>query len=275
MGGGMARNAIKAGFPVTVYNRTIEKAKAIEGATIAKTPREAAAGADVIVSMLADDNASRALWLGPDGAISGAARGAVLVECSTVTVEWVNELAAAAQKAGCELIDAPVTGSKVHAAAGELNFIVGGSEAALEKARPVLKAMSKTITHLGPIGSGALLKLINNFVCGVQLTAYAEALAWVERAGLDRARALPIMTDGAPGSPLVKTMSTRMTTPDFTPNFVLKLLAKDMRYAIKEAGQYSINLVTAPAALELMERAIKEGFGDKDMSAVVEPLREQ
>ncbi|HSY10124.1 MAG TPA: NAD(P)-dependent oxidoreductase, partial [Candidatus Dormibacteraeota bacterium] len=201
MGGGMARRIVSHGFPSTVYNRNPEKSKvfATNGAAVANSPREAAKNAAVIVAMVADDNASRAMWFGEGGALAGAKPGTVCIECSTVTVGWIHELAIAAQKQKCQLLDAPVTGSKSQAASGELNFLVGGDAATLEKARPVLAAMSKAIVHLGPAGSGAMLKLINNFVCGVQVAALAEALTMIERSGLDRAQALEVLANGAPG----------------------------------------------------------------------------
>src|SRR5688572_1086730 len=143
MGGGMARRLLSAGFSVAVYNRNRAKAQALaaEGAVVARSPREAAAGADIIFSMVADDVASRAMWLGREGALAGATRGAVMVECSTLTVAWVSELADTVGAAGGEFVDAPVAGSKQAAADGELVFIVGGSDGALEKIRPALNAM--------------------------------------------------------------------------------------------------------------------------------------
>jgi 3-hydroxyisobutyrate dehydrogenase len=275
MGSGMARRLLTNGFPLAVFNRNAEKSKpfAAEGAQVATTPREAASRAEVIISMVADDNASRSLWLGDNGALAGAAPGTVCIECSTVTVGWVKELAAAVTERGCEFLDAPVTGSKTHAAAGELSFLVGGDSATLKKAHPVLSAMSKAIVHLGPTGSGALLKLINNFVCGVQVASLAEAMAVIERSGLDRAKALEILTGGAPGSPLVKTVATRMTIPDYTPNFLLRLMAKDLGYAVEEGGKVSVNLATADSALSLFKKAMASGHGDQDMSAIVEQFR--
>jgi 3-hydroxyisobutyrate dehydrogenase len=185
----------------------------------------------------------------------------------------VQELAAAAADRRCAFLDAPVTGSKSHAAGGELSFLVGGATETLEKARPVLAAMGRSITHLGPAGSGALLKLINNFLCGVQVASLAEAMAMIERSGLDRATALGVLTNGAPGSPLLKTVAGRMTTPDFTPNFMLRLMAKDLAYAIEEGAQRSVTLTTAAAALGEFKKAIQAGHGDQDIAAVVEPLR--
>ncbi len=275
MGSGMARNLLTKGFPLMVFNRDAEKAKmfAAEGAHVAKSPCDAAENADVIISMLADNNATRSLWLGENGALAATKPGTICIECSTVTVNWVRELAAAAAQKKCGLLDAPVTGSKIQAAAGELNFLVGGDSVTLEKARPVLAAMSKTIVHLGPAGSGAMVKLINNFVCGVQVASLAEALAMIERSGLDRTKALEVLANGAPGSPLVKAVSTRMTTPDFTPNFLLRLMAKDLGYAIQEGGKFLLEMKTAAAALELFQLGIAAGQGDKDIAAVVEQFR--
>ena len=275
MGGGMARRLLGAGFAVTVFNRNPARAEplAAAGARVAGSPREAAAGAEGVFSMVADDAASRAMWLGPDGAIAGAARGAVRVECSTLTVAWVQELAKAAAAAGAECIDAPVTGSKNQAAAGELNFLTGGNAAALETIRPALNAMGRSVTHLGPTGSGALLKLINNFLAGVHVAATAEAVAWIERTELDRAQAIAFLSDSAVGSPVTKTVAARMCAPDFTPNFFLRLMAKDLGYASGEAAKAGQQLTSAAMARDVFQRAIAAGHGDKDMSAVVEPLR--
>ncbi len=275
MGGGMAGRLLGAGWAVTVWNRTRAKAEplAAAGARIVDTPRAAAQGADVIVSMVADDVASRAVWLGPDGALAGAARGVLAVECSTLTVAWVKELAQAVAAVGGELADAPVTGSRGPAAAGELNFLVGASAEALVRLEPVLKPMSRSITHLGPVGSGALVKLANNFVSGVQVVAFAEALAWLERSGVAVGPAARVITEGAPGSPIVKLMHARMSAPDYTPNFFLRLMAKDVGYAIEESGRAGATLVMAEAALRRYREAIAAGHGDRDMAAVVEPMR--
>ncbi|MFI4947046.1 MAG: NAD(P)-dependent oxidoreductase [Burkholderiales bacterium] len=275
MGSGMARRLLGAGFPLAVWNRNPERAKALaaEGAHVAATPRDAAARADVVLSMVADDAASRAVWLGDHGALAGATRGAVLVECSTLTVGWIGQLFREVAARGCELLDAPVTGSKPHAASGELVFLVGGSAAALETARPALTAMSRAILHVGASGRGALLKLVNNFMCGVQAASLAEALALIERSGLDRAKSLELLTTGAPGSPLVKTLSARMTARDYTPNFLLRLMSKDLTYALAEGRKYGLALSTVASALQVVDQAVAAGNGEEDFSALVEPLR--
>lgn len=275
MGSGMARRLLSEGFSVAVYNRSREKADALAaaGATVAASPREAAAKARIVISMVADDVASRAVWLGENGAIAGAVPGTVLIESSTLTTGWVRELAAAAARQKCEFLDAPVTGTKPHAASGELLFLVGGSVDALEAARPVLSAMSCDTLHLGPTGSGALMKLVNNFLCGVQAASFAEAMALIEATGLDREQAAKILANGAPGSPLIKTIWGRTAGGDLTPNFILRLMAKDLKYSIEEARQRGLMLKTAAPAIEVFEDAAKNGFGDQDFSAVVEAQR--
>ena len=275
MGTGMARRLLGAGFPLVVYNRNAQRAATLvaEGARAAASPRQAAAEAEIVLSMVSDDAASRAIWLGDQGALAGALRDRVLVECSTLSVGWIEELAREARRAGCELLDAPVTGSKTHAASGELSFLVGGDATALQTARPVLAAMSRAVVHVGPTGRGALLKLINNFLGAVQAASFAEALTLVEKSGLDVKAALDILTNGAPGSPLVKTMAGRMTARDYTPHFLLKLMAKDLGYAIAEARRHGVSLATADCALGHYARAIENGRGEEDFSAIVEPLR--
>jgi len=119
--------------------------------------------------------------------------------------------------------------------------------------------MSKSIVAVGPVGSGAFLKLINNFVCGVQIAALAEAVALIEQGGLDRTKALEVLTNGAPGSPLVKALAGRMTSGDYTPHFLLRLMAKDLTYARREGNRHSVDLITATAALEVFQRAIDDG----------------
>ena len=185
MGGGMVSRLLSMGFPVTVYNRTREKAEryAASGASLAATPRVAATGADVLIAMVADDAASRSVWLGPNGALAGVSPGTLLLDSSTISVAWVKELAAAAAEKGCEFLDAPVTGTKPHASAGELFFMVGGSAAGFGRAREVLSALGREVLHLGPVGSGALIKLINTFVCGVEAASFAEAMALVNASG--------------------------------------------------------------------------------------------
>lgn len=276
MGSGMASNLLKAGFALTVYNRSPEKAQSLAnaGAQVAHSPAEAASGADVVLSMLADDDASRAVWLGEHGALRAMKPGTIAIESGTVSPEWVAELHQGAEAQGVQMLDAPVTGSRPQAAAGQLVFLTGGEASTVQEARPVLDAMSKEVLHLGPVGSGAQLKLINNFLCGVQVASFAEALTWIERTGLHRETALTFLQNGAPGSGIFKAMSERMTRRTYEEvNFLLRLMHKDLRYAQAAAAKFDVPLATAETAGELFAKAEEDGHAEQDMSAVVEVLR--
>jgi len=270
MGSGMAHRLLSANFPLAVYNRNRNKCVsfASAGVSVADSPRAAASSSQVILSMVADDAASRDVWLGEQGALNGTAAGSVLIESSTLSGDWIQELAAKAAERGCQFLDAPVTGTKPHAASGELVFLVGGSAEALNAARPVFSVLGRDVVHLGPTGSGALMKLVNNFLCGVQAASFAEAVSMIDAGGLDRAKALSILTGGAPGSGIVKRVAERIAANDFTPNFALRWMAKDVGYALRDAASRGIALKTATAALALFQQAIAEGHGDEDFSAV-------
>jgi 3-hydroxyisobutyrate dehydrogenase len=271
MGQGMAGRLLSAGFPLRVYNRNPAKADALakSGARVARMPGEAANDADVIIAMVSDDVASREIWMGGNGALAAARPGTCLVEASTLSVQWVKELADAAAKQKCGFLDAPVTGSKPQAAEGQLLFLVGGSADVLDRARPVLAAMSRDIVYLGPTGSGARLKLINNFLCGVQAASLAEAMSMIHAGGLDPEKSLSVLTGGAPASPLIKLISARAASGDKDTNFILRLMAKDLGYARDEAKRSGLTSQTSSAALEIFKMAIEKGYGDMDVSAVV------
>jgi 3-hydroxyisobutyrate dehydrogenase len=277
IGSGMAGRVQAAGFPLVVFNRNRDKAArfAAGGATVTSSPKDAASKADIVFSAVADDAASREIWLGENGALAGAAPGSVLIESSTLSVGWVLELAQAAAQRNCQFLDAPVTGTKPHAAAGQLLFLVGGPAAALETARPVFSVTGREVIHVGPHGSGARLKLINNFVCGVQAASLAEAAAMIQKGGMDAEKAFSVLAGGAPGSPLVKTLSERVNSGNAEVNFELRLMAKDLGYAIDEAAHNKFTLETAGAALSVFKRAIAKGHGKEDFSAVITSTRSE
>jgi len=270
MGSGMAGRLLSAGFPLTVYNRNREKCAPLvkQGATAVTTPREAAARSEIIISMVANDEASHSIWLGEQGALAGTTVNSLLIECSTLSAGWIHELASNAARHRCRFLDAPVTGTKPHAASGELTFLVGGSAADVVAAQPVFSVMGRETIHLGPNGSGALMKLVNNFVCGVQAASLAEALRFIEASDLDRVKALSILTSGAPGSGIVKRVADRVVNNDFAPNFALRWMAKDLSYALQEASARDVALTTVTAARSIFETAVDEGYGDEDFSAV-------
>ena len=271
----MARRLLDGGFAVVVWNRNARRADPLlkAGARIATSPAEAARGADAVIAMLADDEASRAVWTGASGALAAMDRGTLAIDSSTLTVKWMRELGRQAETRGVSFLDAPVTGSKPQAEQGALNFLVGGQAAVVERAAPLFAAMGRGHVHVGPTGSGALLKLINNFMCGVQLASLGEAMAMAQRSGLDLRRTADVLAAGSPGSPIVKMVVERMVSRDYTPNFLVPLMVKDLTYAMETFAAEGIELADARAARERFMEAAAAGFQDRDIAAVVEPLR--
>ena len=275
MGAGMARQLIAKGFTVAVWNRDSAKAASLAtaGARVASSVADAARGADVVLAMLANDEASRSVWLGDSGALAAMRTGTVAIESSTLTVDWVRDLSAAAHARGVGFLDAPVTGSKAQAESGALSFLVGGPAELLERVRPAFAAMGGSIAHLGPTGSGAMMKLINNFLCGVQVASLAEAIAMAERSGLDARQAVAVLGAGSPGSPLVKIVAQRMLDRAYDPNFLVPLMAKDLKYARDAFARAGIELKSADVAREQFVAAERAGYAGKDIASIVELLR--
>ena len=271
MGGGMAANWLAKGFALSVWNRTAAKAEPLagKGAKIAPTPREAATGVDFIFAMVADDEASRSVWLGADGALAGAKSGAVGVESSTLTPGWVRELAREAHAKGVGFLDAPVGGSRPAAESGELRFFVGGDPQTYEAARPALAAVGSKMDLLGPVGAGATWKLINNQLAAGQIAALAEALAVAKKAGFRDEQISELILGGAPASPIVKLKLPRMLARDFEPtDFALHLMLKDARYAAALAEALGAPAGMIASAANAFARADAKGLGDKDIAAV-------
>ena len=275
MGHGMASNLLKAGFPLTVWNRTPAKAEflARNGAKIAATPAQAAKEAQIVIAMVSDDEVSRSVWLGAEGALAAMHPGAIAVDSSTLSPDWIAELQAAVSDRALRMADAPVTGSRMQAESGQLTFLVGADDETLAAITSVLRPMSKEILHLGPVGSGTQMKLINNFLSAVQVSSFAEAVAWIERTGLSRGTALDFLKRAAPGSPIFATMAERMTRRTYDVHFLLRLIEKDLRYAHAAAAKLGVELSMSSAAEKLFRAAREKGWGDKDMSAVLEAVR--
>jgi 3-hydroxyisobutyrate dehydrogenase len=276
MGRGMAIQLLKAGLPLTVFNRTKDRAASLRdlGASVAANPREAAETAEVVISMVADDEASRGVWLGAEGALKGARPDTLLIESSTLSSKWVEQLAAEAAGRRCQFLDAPVTGSKPQAESGQLVFLVGGDAAVLDRARPILEVMSRQIVHFGPVGSGTKVKLLNNLLIGVQVASFAEMLALAERMGIDVEGAARFISNGAPGSPMVKLAMQRIVAGDFAPNFSVRLIAKDLAYGVTEAELVLASSSMGGAAKRIFEAGIKAGLGNRDLCSIIQVLRE-
>jgi 3-hydroxyisobutyrate dehydrogenase len=235
MGHGMAGRYVDGGFTVAVWNRSKAKAEDLiaRGAQWAASPADAADGADAVVTMVADDEASRMVWLGKDGAVRTARSGTLAIECSTVSYNHALELARELRESGLVYIDSPVTGLPDAAASGKLTLLVGAEPADLERARPYLTPLSTTIRHFGTVGNGTVYKLINNLMGAIQIAGIAEGLAIAEQAGLDMKLVLEAIETGVAGSPQVIRHSRRMVARNFAgANFTAALRHKDAAYAV-------------------------------------------
>ncbi len=276
MGSRMAGALLRAGHGVTVWNRTPGRADPLvaAGARLAGTPCDAVAEAEFALSMVRDDAAAREVWLAPaQGALAGMRRGALAVECSTVTPDWVRELDRACLEAGVACIDAPVAGSRPQAEAGQLIFLVGGEADAVARAEPVLQAMGSAIHHAGPIGSGAMVKLAVNALLGVQIAATAELIGWLGRSGADVGRAARIIAATPVASPAASAAAQGMLAGNFAPLFPVELVRKDLGYLADAAAAVRAGVPMAAAAAEVFARASDEGYGSEQGTAVVKLYR--
>jgi 3-hydroxyisobutyrate dehydrogenase len=259
MGAGMAGRLLAAGHQVSVYNRTASKASALValGARLACSPADACRGVDAVFSMVSDDAASRGVWLGEEGVLSaGLAPGVLAVECSTLSYEWVMELARTVIGRGLRYIDCPVTGLPASAAEGSLTLLVGAEEADLADARGLLEVISNRILHFGTVGTGTAYKLIINMIGAVQIAAAAEGMALAQRAGLDLNVVVDAVSTGQAASPQVARNVRRMAAADHDSNvvFTSALRLKDVEYALRLVQGLHM---TAPFG-ELAQRGLVE-----------------
>src|SRR6059058_3020056 len=273
MGHGMAGRYLDSGFTVAVWNRSKAKANDLvaRGARWANSPAAAAEGAEAIVTMVADNEASRAVWLGKDGAAATMKPGALAIECSTVSYQHALDLARELRGRGLVYIDSPVTGLPDAAANGKLTLLVGAEPADLERARPYLAPLSTTIRHFGAVGTGTVYKLINNLMGAIQIAGIAEGLAIAEQAGLDMKLVLEAVETGVAASPQVIRHSKRMVARNFSgATFTAALRHKDAAYAVALAESLlSAVPVMGRAAVEAYSRA-KAYAPDDDEGKMIE-----
>jgi 3-hydroxyisobutyrate dehydrogenase len=273
MGHGMAGRYLDNGFGVAVWNRSKAKAEdlIVRGARWSTSPEDAAIDADAVVTMVADDEASQAVWLSKDGAAATMKAGTLAIECSTVSYNHAVEMAHTLRERGLIYIDSPVTGLPDAAAAGKLTLLVGADPADLERARPYLEPLATTIRHFGAVGAGTVYKLINNLMGAIQIAGVAEGLAIAEQAGLDMKLVLEAVETGVAASPQVIRHSKRMVARNFAgASFTSALRHKDAAYAVALAESL---LADAPllgrAAVQAYERA-KAHAPDDDEGKMIE-----
>jgi 3-hydroxyisobutyrate dehydrogenase len=270
MGSRMAMNLQDAGFALRVWNRDPAKARQLTdaGARLAASPSEAASGASFVLSIVADDLATRDVMLGASGILARADPGTIVIDASTNTPTTAREIAGAAAARGVHYLDAPVLGSLPQAEAKELVFLVGGDPAAFDRSKPVLGAMSRACHYLGDSGAGATVKLINNMVSGSLLAVLAEAAHVAEAAGLDPTAAVAALSDGAASSRILRSKLPKMFQRDFTPQFQLELMEKDVRYFLQLAADLDRPAPLASLVRSQYEAARRAALGKLDSSAI-------
>ncbi len=279
MGAAMAARVAAAGHPLTLWNRTRSTAESVaaglSGAAVAATAREAAAAADVVVVSLADDAATRSTYGGADGLVAGLAPGAVVADTSTVAPGTIRDLEDVVRATGAELVDTPVSGSVTTVESGAILVMAGGDADAVERARPALESFARRIILVGPLGSGATMKLaVNAMVFGLNQTL-AESLVLAERAGVGRELAYEVFVNSAVGAPFVTYKRAAFQAPESAPvAFALDLVAKDLDLAAALAEAVGARVPQLETNRLVVGDAIDAGLGDADMSALASHLRD-
>jgi 3-hydroxyisobutyrate dehydrogenase len=275
MGAPMAGNLLKAGFKVTVWNRTASRTEplAAAGASVAASPAAVARASEVTISCVSDSPDVEAVALGPRGVIEGAAAGSVYVDCSTISPAVARKVADALRGRGVEMLDAPVSGGDVGARAGTLAIMVGGEAAVFERCLPVLQAMGKTVVHVGPNGAGQVVKLCNQVAGGLNLLAMAEAIALSRGAGVDPGKMLEVVSAGAAGSWMLSNLGPRAVAGDFAPGFMVDLMQKDLRLVLETSAASRTPLPGTALVNQVFRMLEAEGRGRDGTQAIVDAVR--
>ncbi len=274
MGGPMAANIARAGFPLTVWNRSPEKADPLVelGAEVADSPAAVAEASDIIISCVSDSPDVREVALGTGGIVEGAKVGSAYIDCSTISPAVAREVGEALDGRGISMLDAPISGGDVGAKAGTLAIMVGGDPVTFERCLPVMEAMGKTIVHVGPSGSGQVVKLCNQVAGGLNLLAMSEAISLARQAGVDPAKMLEVVSAGAAGSWMLSNLGPRAVNGDFAPGFMVELMQKDLRLVMETAAVTSTSLPGSALVQQLFRVLESRGRGREGTQALVDAL---
>jgi 3-hydroxyisobutyrate dehydrogenase len=275
MGSRMAASLARAGHPVTVYNRTREKAEAWvaeHGGRVADTPGDAADGAAAVITMVVDGAQVEEALLGQDGAAGGAAPGTLFIDCSTIAPADVRRIGAALDERGLAFVDAPVSGSSPKAEDGTLTIMAGGSEEHFGRARPFFDAMGETILHVGPLGHGQTVKVISNAVSATNAATLAQALVVGKATGVDLEALVAVLGASSSASTMVTLKAKPMLAHDYTPLFRLEHMLKDIGICLDESEAAGAPFPSAALAHELYNAAKGRGLADEDFAAVLEAV---
>ena len=273
MGSRMAANLRRAGHDLTVFNRTRERAEAWaeeHGGTVAATPAEVGAAADIVITMVVDGPQVRAMLLGDDSVTEGAGEGTLCVDMSTISPTQTRQIGAALGEGGIRFIDAPVTGSSPRAEDGTLTIMAGGDAADFEQARPLLEVMGKLVLHVGELGQGQVVKLINNAVAATNASTLAQALVVGRATGVDLDSLVAVMAAGSGGSAMLDLKAGPMREHDYSTLFKLEHMLKDVRLCLEEGQAAGVPFPAAADTREVLSAAMGRGLGDADFAALLE-----
>ncbi len=271
MGKPMARHLLDAGYALTVYNRSRGPVDelAAEGATAAASPREVAERAEIVITMLPDSPDVQAVVTGEDGVLRGARQGGLIIDMSTISPIVARELAARASEQGVGMLDAPVSGGDVGARNATLSIMAGGSAEDYARAEPLFRTMGKTITHVGPAGSGQVVKACNQVVVALVLEAVSEALVLGSKAGVDPATIIQVLSGGMAATRVMEMRGPNFLEHNFTPGFKVNLHHKDLGIALATAREYGVSLPLTGIVEQMLQALRTRGMGDQDHSALL------
>jgi len=271
MGKPMARNLLRAGYPVTVHNRSRPPVDELvaEGAADGGSPRGVAEQSEVVITMLPDTPDVEQVTFGPQGLVEGLRPGSVLVDMSTISPVATRAIAARLRERGVEMLDAPVSGGQRGAEEGTLSIMVGGDPQTFERVRPLFQALGKSVVHVGPVGAGQVCKACNQVVVALTLQAVAEALVLAERNGVDPARVRQALLGGFAGSRILEVHGQRMLEGNYQPGFRARLHHKDLRIALETGRSAGVPMLGTALVHELLGAVVARGWGDLDHSALV------
>jgi 3-hydroxyisobutyrate dehydrogenase-like beta-hydroxyacid dehydrogenase len=273
MGGRMAANLARAGHELVVFNRTRERAEAWiaeHGGTLAPTPAAVGAQAEVVITMVVDGDQVEHVLLGPDGVAGGAAPGVLCVDMSTIAPAQTRAIGAALAERGLRFVDAPVTGSSPKAEDGTLTIMVGGAEEDVARARPLFEVMGEVVVHVGPLGHGQVVKLINNAVAAANASTLAQALIVGRATGVDLDALVEVMAAGSGASTMLALKAGPMRAHDYATLFKLEHMLKDVRLCLEEGQAAGVPFPAAAAARETLTAGMGRGLADADFAAIVE-----
>jgi 3-hydroxyisobutyrate dehydrogenase len=276
MGEPMARNLLRAGYTVTLHSRTKAKAQALlqEGARWADTPRDAAQASDVVITCVTDTPDVRAVLLGPGGVVEAARPGLICIDMSTISPAETRKMGETLAAQGVTLLDAPVSGGQIGAIEAKLSIMMGGPAEAVEKVRPIMDTLGRTVTHCGPLGFGQTTKLANQVMVIHTIMSVAEGLAFAEKAGLDLETTLKVTTAGAAGSHSLKVLGPKVVAGDLKPAFMVDLQQKDLRLVLEYAEQIGQPLPGTALVKQLFAVLQAQGRGRDGTQALIDVLRQ-